>query len=89
MQYDIENYLGGLEYGDFKTYERKIDSQPGIFGRGVNFNRDCMFASSYWLKPINPYPSGDTYVLIVSNYPWSNETRNLIESIHIEWIKKI
>lgn len=82
MQYEIEKYLGGLGYNDTATYERKIDGKSGIMGIGANSNRDYMFATNFWL------PDGNTYVLIVSNYLWSNETLNLLKSIHFKRIKK-
>ena len=83
IQYNIEDYLRGLNYYNIETLNRTIDNQSGVLSVGVDSNGDCMFAAQYW-PTFNT--SGDTNVLIESNYPWDNETLSLLKTIRIKLI---
>ena len=83
IQYNVEDFLRGLNYYNIETHNRTIDNQSGVLSVGVDSNGDCMFAAQYW-PTFNT--SGDTNVLIESNYPWDNETLSLLKTIRIKLI---
>jgi hypothetical protein len=83
MQNCIETLLESLNCTSIEIHTRAIDNQTGVLGVGANPDNQWIYAAEYW-PTLNA--SGDTNVLIQSNYPWDNETLNLLRTITIEWV---
>ncbi len=74
---------GGINDTDVSLYKRTIDDQMAIFGVAPRADGLPVFMASY-PEYLGAYGIA-FYVVVFSNFPWDEGTRNLLETLQVDY----